>query len=149
LGFEKWFEVLRGEVHVSHRGDRNFTSPWGLFGGKPGKSWESYIVSKDGSKEKIKAKKEFSLMPGDQLHLYAAGGGGHGDPLEREVDAVLEDVLGGKVSVQKGLEDYGVLIEGTPPRVNLNETAKTRKRFKEERGPITWTFDRGDELGRM
>jgi len=147
LGFEKWFEAIRGEVVVSHRGDRNFTQPWGLFGGKAGRSWESYIVRKDGSREKIKAKKEFRLMPGDQLHLYGAGGGGYGDPLDRTVDVVLEDVLDRKVSIEKAREEYGVVIEGLPLRVNLEETAQTRKRLKEKRGPIRWTFDRGNGLG--
>lgn len=146
LGFEKWFEAVRGEIVVSHRGDRNFTRPWGLFGGKAARSWESYIVRKDGSREKIKAKKEFCMMAGDQLHLYAAGGGGYGDPLEREVNAVLEDVLDRKVSIEKAREDYGVVIEGMPLRVNLDETAKIRNRLKKERGPITWTFDRGNGL---
>jgi N-methylhydantoinase B len=146
LGFEKWFEVVRGEIVVSHRGDRHFTQPWGLFGGKAAPCWESYIVRKDGSREKIKSKKVFYMMAGDQLHLYAAGGGGYGDPLEREIDSVLDDVINGKVSIKKALEDYGVVVEGTPLRVNLDKTMKKRKSLKNKRGPITWTFDRG-ELG--
>lgn len=148
LGFEKWFEALRGEVVVSHRGDRNFTSPWGSFGGKPGRSWESYIVRKDGTQERIKAKKEFSLMPGDQLRLYGAGGGGYGDPLERDPFKVLEDVLDRKISVEKANEDFGVVIEGMPYGVNLDRTVNLRKRLREKRGAITWSFDRGGELGR-
>ncbi len=55
-----------------------------------------------------------------------SGAGGHGDPFEREPEAVLEDVLEQKVTIAHAREAYGVVIAGTPPRVDGAATAKLR-----------------------
>ena len=51
------------------------------------------------------------LQPGDVLHHRMPGGGGHGDPRERDRESVLRDVLDEKVSVATARELYGVEIE--------------------------------------
>ena len=51
-----------------------------------------------------------ALQPGDVIHHRMAGGGGHGDPLEREPEAVARDVLDDKVSVAAARELYGVVV---------------------------------------
>ena len=50
-------------------------------------------------------------VPGDVLSRPASGGGGIGDPLLRDPDAVREDVLDGYVSVRRAARDYGVAFE--------------------------------------
>ena len=52
----------------------------------------------------------FTLAQGDRFTHVSAGGGGFGDPFERDPAAVLEDVLDGKVSVAAARERYGVVI---------------------------------------
>ena len=59
----------------------------------------------------IPPKGRFTLEPGDILTIREAGGGGFGDPLTRPPQAVLADVLWGRVSVDAALRDYGVVIE--------------------------------------
>jgi N-methylhydantoinase B len=50
---------------------------------------------------------------GDVLRIETGGGGGHGPPFERPSEAVLEDVLGGFVSVRAAQSEYGVaIVEG-------------------------------------
>jgi N-methylhydantoinase B len=49
---------------------------------------------------------------GDVICQETAGGGGFGDPLDRDVDAVVADVEGGYVTVDGALESYGVVIDG-------------------------------------
>jgi len=53
-----------------------------------------------------------TLNDGELFLHVAAGGAGYGDPLERDPQRVLEDVLDGKTSVEFALEIYGVVISG-------------------------------------
>ena len=50
------------------------------------------------------------LQPGDSFTRPSAGGGGYGDPLERPLAEVREDVIDGYVSVERAAKDYGVVI---------------------------------------
>jgi N-methylhydantoinase B len=88
------------------------------------------------------------MNEGDQLHLYSGGGGGYGDPLKRKEEAVLEDVLDGKVSVESAKADYGVVIDLEKMMIKQEDTRKLREKLAKQRGEITWTFDRGSELGK-
>jgi N-methylhydantoinase B len=145
LGLEKSIEVLHGDLRVSHRGERHFTAPWGLAGGEAGAMCRSVLRRADGTEQVIPSKLDFTMRPGDRLDLWMTGGGGHGDPLERESGRVLEDVRDGKVSLEAAAARYGVVIAGD--QVDEEATGATRERLREERGPIAWTFDRGP-LGR-
>src|SRR6266850_7748218 len=95
LGLEKVFEATTTDVTISHRGERFASAPWGLEGGGPGVSAHAFIVRKDGTREDLPSKKMIVLHPGDQLWEYIAGGAGYGDPLDRDPDLVLADVLDG------------------------------------------------------
>ena len=147
-GMIKIFEVLRGSGEICHRSERHTTPPWGLYGGGPAKSWYSEIVRNNGEKEIIPAKLIFPMNAGDQLHLYSGGGDGYGDPLKRKEEAVLEDVLDGKVSLESARADYGVVIDLEKMTVVHEETNRLREELAQKRGAITWTFDRGEELGK-
>jgi len=52
-----------------------------------------------------------TLQPGERFHHRMPGGGGFGDPFERDPQAVARDVLDGKVSVEAARELYGVVVE--------------------------------------
>ncbi len=147
-GMEKVYKLLRGSGEICHRSERHSTNPWGLYGGGSGKSWYSEIVRKSGKKEVIPAKLIFPMNEGDELHLYSGGGGGYGDPLERDERAVLEDVIDNKVSLGSARADYGVIIDPGKMTINHQETEKLREELRKRRGQITWTFDRGGDLGK-
>ncbi len=72
------FEVLRGELRVSHRGERYRTSPWGLRGGSAGASCLSVLHRAGGTGVNIPSKVDFVLRPGDFLDFSTTGGGGWG-----------------------------------------------------------------------
>jgi N-methylhydantoinase B len=145
MGFEKTIQVLRGDVRFSHRGERHATAPWGVFGGGAGKTSRSQLIRADGSEVPMRSKAELVLGPGDELRMWTTGGGGHGDPLERDPAHVLEDVLDDKISVEAAEADYGVVI--VDGAVDTEATQKRRAASATERGPIDWTYDRGP-LGR-
>lgn len=148
LGREKILEVLRGDMIVSYRGERHYTCPWGLFGGRAAPSSSAKIVRRDGSVEEIDSKKVFSLSEGDRLHYFMTGGGGYGDPLERPAEAVVADVEDRKISPEVARDVYGVAFDSDTLAVDEDETRSRRARMAEARGPVTWTYDRGESLGR-
>ena len=67
-----------------------------------------------------------TLQPGDVFHHRMAGGGGWGEPRDRDRDAVLRDVLDEKVSASAARELYGVVIQGGA----IDEAATRRLRAK-------------------
>jgi N-methylhydantoinase B len=145
LGLEKGLEVGRGTLRASHRGERHYTVPWGLFGGEAGASSRSLLRRADGTASTVPSKVDVALEPGDRLEIWTSGGGGYGDPLEREPQAVLDDVLDGKVSPQAAAASYGVVVAAE--RVDEPATRDLRARLAAARGPLWWTYDRG-ALGR-
>ncbi|MCW1013435.1 hypothetical protein, partial [Streptococcus anginosus] len=69
--------------------------------------------------------------PGDTFERPSAGGGGFGDALERDPQAVLEDVIDGYVSVGRAAKDYGVVIHAIDPEIDeyeLDEEETTKLR---------------------
>ncbi len=67
-------------------------------------------------------------VPGDQVAFYSAGGGGYGNPFDRDPKDVAEDVQNGYVSIEKACEDYGVII--APDTLTVDATATVACRTK-------------------
>jgi N-methylhydantoinase B len=144
LGLEKVFEATTTDVTVAHRSERFRAAPWGLYGGRPARRARAFIVRKDGTREELPSKRMLVLHPGDQLWEYVTGGAGWGDPLERDPDRVLADVLDGKVSAEVARDEYGVALLPGGAGVDHEATKRRRDALRETRGPIGWTFDRGE-----
>ena len=107
LGVVREYEILDGEVSLSHRGERHFFSAPGLDGGSEGAKAHSVIRRADGSEEVIPSKAATTLHKGDRLVVETAGGGGYGDPRGRAAEQVREDVRNGKVSEEAARTAYG------------------------------------------
>lgn len=125
-GFEKEYECLTDRVVVSHRGERHFTQPWGLFGGGGGASSRSVIVRANGEQEVVPSKMTIELRRHDRLVLWTSGGGGYGAPLQRSAEEVLEDVLNGKVSIAAAEREYGVVIDRDQVDAGRTQTLRSR-----------------------
>jgi len=78
--------------------------------------------------------------PGDRLVFRTAGAGGWGDPLDRDPQNVLRDVLRDLVSPEAALSEYGVAIDGNT--VEVDETNAERAKQRSARGPVQ-PFDFG------
>ena len=64
------------------------------------------------------------------MTIDAAGGGGYGNPLEREPEMVESDVIEGYVSLEKAREDYGVVIHPKTRKLDEEATRKLRDTLK-------------------
>ena len=97
-----------GEIAIHD--DRWFTYPWGVLGGDVGLRSTKRLVRTDGSEESLPSKAEgLKVKAGDLLYFNTWGGGGWGNPLERDPAAVLDDVNRRLVTVE-GAKRYGVVI---------------------------------------
>ena len=107
LGVVREYEILDGEVSLSHRGERHFFSAPGLDGGSEGAKAHSVIRRAGGGEDVIPSKIATTLHKGDRLVIETAGGGGYGDPQGRPAEQVREDVRNGKVSEEAARSVYG------------------------------------------
>ena len=67
------------------------------------------------------------LSAGDTLQITVPNSAGYGDPLERDAELVLSDVLDGYTTVELAERDYGVLIDGETLTVDREATTRVRK----------------------
>jgi len=100
--------LVDGEIAIHD--ERWLTYPWGVRGGDPGMRSTKRLVRAGGGDEWLPAKCDgVSVKEGDVLYFNTWGGGGWGDPLERDPDQVRVDVSRGLVSAE-GAKRYGVVI---------------------------------------
>ncbi len=110
LGVRRDIRMLVDEVTWARYGDRQKFGPFGLFGGKEGAKGQ-FVLNPGTPEERVmKSKGLDRLKKGDVVSLRMPGGGGYGDPKERDPRLIVRDVRDGKVSREKALEDYGLEV---------------------------------------
>jgi N-methylhydantoinase B len=111
LGARRVWRVLGEEAIVNLRTDRfKFSSP-GLFGAKPAQPSSATLNPGTPEERPLTSKVAgLRLREGDRLAFALGGGGGWGDPHERDPDLVRQDVVRDYVSRQAAAADYGVAL---------------------------------------
>jgi N-methylhydantoinase B len=109
-----------------------------------------YVLNPETEKElPIPTKTDFvPVRCGDVLRVLTPGGGGWGDPLERESSKVLEDVTLGLVSIASAERDYGVVIDPDQRVVQEEKTQELRALLRRSRSPLTM-IDRGERFRKL
>ncbi|MBW1666486.1 MAG: hydantoinase B/oxoprolinase family protein [Deltaproteobacteria bacterium] len=97
-------------------------APEGLFGGKNGAKARFLVNGEAGNPYGLT-----QLVPGDEVIMDAAGGGGYGNPFERDPEMVERDVVEGYVSMESAKEDYGVVVIPETMKADIEQTMKLRK----------------------
>src|SRR6266404_6014883 len=98
-----------GRWSVSSIADRTVYAAPGLLGGQSGATGE--VTLSDGTRLNAKALKD--LKDGEIVHINRPGGGGYGDPLQRDAQRVLWDVIEGYITGEEAEKKYGVAIRYT------------------------------------
>jgi N-methylhydantoinase B len=133
LGYDKVIRILRDAWFVS-TADRARLGCYGVAGGMAGLPYEASVLrpGAEGWEVLPGLNDDVEMPAGTLLRLRTTGGGGWGDPFEREPELVVRDVLRGLVSVEAAERDYGVVVrEGRVAELRRRE----RERPFFDRGP--------------
>ncbi|MGF7150410.1 N-methylhydantoinase B [Sphingomonas zeicaulis] len=129
--------------NIAIHDDRWFVPPWGVNGGKPAQRARKILEKADGTQLMVGNKQEdIPVEAGDQLHFITWGGGGWGDPLERDPALLEKEIRQGLVTAE-GARAYGVVIaDGV---ADAAATEALRAKLRNERGALP-TFDFGPDI---
>jgi N-methylhydantoinase B len=139
-GIVREYEILAEEAVLAMRIDSVDNPPWGIAGGMSGGSGS--VLLNPGTKDERRIaplSDGTKVKRGDILRIATGGGGGHGHPYDRPVEAVLEDVRGGFVSVDGARRFYGVVIHGDTVDVTATHAVRAER-------PATRAFHRKEYL---
>jgi N-methylhydantoinase B len=126
---------------ISIHDDRWFVPPWGVNGGEPGKRAKKILEKADGTSVIVGNKVEdVEVEVGDQLHFITWGGGGWGDPLERDPALVGLEITQGLVTPE-GAKAYGV-VANAKGVVDAAATEALRAEMRSKRSELL-LFDYG------
>src|SRR5688572_1336093 len=92
LGVVRQYRMLVDDVLVQVRSDRFMHPPWGIFGGRSGACARAFMNPGTDREEAMPSKFMRRLKRDDVFRAEMAAAGGYGDPRERDVEAVVEDV---------------------------------------------------------
>lgn len=105
--------------------------PWGLWGGKPGRGGANYVRLPEESEWRRLGGGRLPVPVDGRIRVETAGGGGYGDPLERDPVRVLHDVVNGYVTRAAAQLDYGVVLDADGAAVDADATQALRGRMRE------------------
>lgn len=126
LGLRRDYVFVDHDASCSILSDRDRWGPPGLFGGLPGKVAQ-YFLLRDEQEIPLGSKTTVEIEPGDTISFRSCGGGGYGNPLERDPERVVRDVREQKVSVARAREEYGVEVDDATWTVKQDETQRLRQ----------------------
>jgi N-methylhydantoinase B len=113
--------------------ERTLCAPWGLLGGQPGTICEARVErDADSTSVSVKKRTRYPISNQDRVVFLTAGGGGWGDPLERDPELVARDAREGYISPEKAV-DYGVVLNPADLEADLKSTEALRARLRDER----------------
>lgn len=128
LSLVREYRLLAEEAILTLRSDRRTHLPYGLQGGECGTP--SWSILNPGPHQRILPTlpmEAVRLKQGDVFRHILAGGGGYGNPLERDPELVLEDVLDEKLSIEYVRRTYGVVIDPNTMTIDRDATERLRE----------------------
>ena len=129
MGLHREVTVLQDAEITVRAADRCRIPPLGIMGGKQGKGGGWVINLGTANQVDLPSKKTNQpLYAGDTLSMFVSGGGGFGDPRERDPERVARDVEQGMVSIEAAARDYAVIVDPITFKVNAEATAKLREK---------------------
>ena len=111
VGLTRCFCLLGKSAKVTLSTDRMHIGPWGVAGGQPASGARCIITRAAGDAVSLSSKVTTSLESGDRIRVFTPGGGGWGNPLERDPEAVQNDVMEEVISSERAQAVYGVVID--------------------------------------
>ena len=111
LGITRKYRLLRGKAKVSIATSRVKTSPWGVKGGKDGEPGYHYVVRSSGEIIRLSNIDNIDIIEGDVIVINTPGGGGYGNPKDRDKIDILNDIMDEKISLEYATKYYNFNLE--------------------------------------
>ena len=127
MGMKRKYQCTTDDTTINLRSDRGKIPPYGLWGGGASKP-TSIIAAKNGLSEIKPTKFLDTFNAGDTLEIQWPGGGGWGNPFERNPTEVVQDILNDRVSSSRAKEIYGVAVQQGTSIIDWALTTKLRKK---------------------
>ena len=110
----------------SVEGEGHKYRPWGFAGGDDGSTASLSLRPASAVEAALPSKVPYrGASSGDRLIAVGPNGGGYGNPLERDPEVVLSDMLDGYISAEQAQADYGVVIRGKALDVAATDALRT------------------------
>lgn len=128
LGMRRDYHFPETDATFTVLSDRDHAGPHGLFGGGTGRK-AYYLLNPEGgasNQQELTSKCVVYLRAGDTVSFQTPGGGGYGLPEKRSPELVLDDVINGKISRQRALDVYRVVLTEDRSAVDFVRTSELR-----------------------
>jgi N-methylhydantoinase B len=132
--YRRDYRLLEEEAILQVRADRQAIPPYGLYGGQPGAP-SSSLLNPNGEARVLPGKPTMTIRRGDVFRHELAGGGGWGDPLERDPLRVRDDLRNELITERFAREAYGVVVDTERWTVDEAATRALRAEMRARRGP--------------
>src|SRR5262245_30958798 len=126
-GVRRDMRFLADDGQLTNLCERHRFAAWGLLGGQPGAVGRT-VMNPGPGEQPVHGKESREFAYDDVISFQQPGAGGYGDPLERDITRVLDDVLDDYVSVEGAREIYGVVITRAGAELTVDESATARLR---------------------
>ncbi len=139
LAMRRELRLTGPEAAYSVLGDGAVVPAFGVLGGRSGVPVSSHVRRRGETRPFATPGKVsgFHMIRDDVLVLQSAGGGGYGDPLDREPDRVAADVREGLVSFARARDAYGVVLRADVLEVDAPATSARREALRRSRFRLT------------
>ena len=93
----------------------------------------THTINPDTNPDQVAPKLLTTMKKDDVYHLIQAGAGGYGDPLERDLDSILDDLQQEKLTVDHVRREYGVVVDPDTLQIDLRATEELRASMRADR----------------
>ena len=130
------FSARKDPVRFTANAAAHDFPPGGIHGGMSGAPTQIWKVDAHGNQIELPISLDTTLLPGEKLVSQGCGGGGYGDPLDRDPELVRRKVREGWISRERANRVYGVVLATDTEEfaVDWDRTEKCREALKEMRG---------------
>ena len=129
FGVIREYRILNSQALATLQVGRHDFPPWGVDGGLPGPG-NKIFIHRNEKIEEIRRISAEVLRKGDLISFRSSGGGGWGNPLERDPSLVLEDFRNDLITLEIAEKIYGVKIDPENMEIDWKSTAELRNKMK-------------------